>query len=98
METNQNNWDIKLPKALITHNSTCHSEINASPSKFILENPHHCNPFFPVSEETLMTWKVGIPKFAPFEVGENVHKKVQKTGNLVSDKLNARYEGPFKIV
>ena len=98
IETNQNNWDIKLPKALITYNSTIHSEINASPSKFILENSHQCNPFFPVSEETLKTWKVGNPKFAPFEVGQTVLKKVQKTGNLVSDKLSPRYEGPFKIV
>ena len=92
------NWDSSLSKALITYNSTVHSEIKTSPSNFILNHSHQSEPSLPISEATIKTWRVGNPKFSPFRVGQKVLKKVQRSGNLVGDKLKARYEGPFEIM
>ena len=43
-------------------------------------------------------WKAGHSSFALFRTGEKVWRKVQLKGNLSSNKLTERYEGPYKII
>ena len=94
---NGNSWDEHLTRALVTYNTTVHSEIKSSPSEFLLQQSHECSQSLAISKETMKTWKVGNPKFLPFVVGQKVLKRIQRSGNLVNDKLKPRYEGPFEI-
>ena len=98
IKDNRNNWDEQLTRALVTYNTTIHSELMTSPSEFLLHRAHECSQSLQVSKETIKTWKVGNPKFLPFAVDQKVLKKIQRSGTLVCDKLKPRYEGPYQIV
>ena len=97
LEDSNSEWDVELPKALITYNNTVHSQTQSSPSNIILSKTHECDKKIPINYDTVKTWKVGNPKFSPFQVGQKVLRKIERVGNKVSDKLAPRYEGPFQI-
>ena len=92
------NWDNKLGKALIVYNNSWHSQINSTPSKYILQNTHSLNNLIPVHSETVENWKQAHPKFSSFKIGQQVAHKIQKIGNQVIYKLGKKYEGPFEII
>ena len=91
------NWDVHLPKALITYNQTLHSELNMSPSKFLLSKSHDDDYRLPLQGKIADTWRKGHPKYKPFSVGEDVLVKIEHKGFLTTNKLSAKFDGPFRI-
>jgi hypothetical protein len=94
----QSNWDQYLTQAIITYNNTLHSELNLSPSSFLLNKSHCCNslPLLDVNK-IQQYWKTGHNKYSPFEIGQEVLMKIPTKGNLTIDKLSVKYKGPFLV-
>ena len=97
VEGNNTNWDLHLPRAMVIYNNTVHSQTKQSPSDIILKKSHEPEKVLPIDRSTMKSWRMGNPSFAPFAIGKKVLRKIVKVGNLVADKLKARYEGPFII-
>lgn len=97
LTSNPDRWDERLGQVLTTYNNTIHSELNISPSEFLLNHSHNCtnNPNVNILENS---WRVGHPNFVPFKVGQKVIVKVVPRGNLVVNKLMPKYEGPYTVV
>lgn len=55
VKENPSSWDSELGKALIIYNSTWHSQINSSPSDFILKSAHSFNHNLNVDRLTVDT-------------------------------------------
>ena len=98
IDGNPGSWLGKLPKAMIIYNNTKHTETGKSPSDILLTDQHDPNNKIPVKEHTALTWKTGNPKFSPYEVGQKVLRKIIKQGNLLSNKLTPKYEGPYEVI
>ena len=90
-------WDENISNVVINYNNMKHSETNTSPSLCILTQQHDMKLKFPVDKEILQTWKLGHPNFCSYKVNQKVLKKVRRVGNLVRNKLEPRYEGPYII-
>ena len=90
-------WDQGLGKAVLTYNNTAHSQTLMSPSSLILERCHSGEKNLLVDSDTVVTWRAGNSKYASFQIGQKVLKKIEKLGNRVEDKLRPKYEGPFEI-
>ena len=69
-----------------------------SPSQFLLTKSHKSDSNLPIRADIPKLWKDGHPSFAPYWVGQKVLKKVIKKGNLLSNKLSPRYDGPYEVV
>lgn len=91
-------WDDSLAKAVVVYNHSWHSSIGMSPSQCIMTKSHSHIPGALVDKPTVNTWRDGHPSFVSFSVDDLVLKKVQMTGNLVTNKFGARYNGPYKVV
>ena len=91
------NWDTHLPRALITYNQTLHSELNMSPSRFLLSQSHNSDNRLPILGKISEKWRMGHPNYVPFSVGQNVLMKVEHRGFLTTNKLSANFKGPYKI-
>ena len=74
---------------MITWYSIIHSKVNTRPLKAYLDKSYQCKPFFPLSDETLMTGLVGYLKFEPLQI----KKKNQKMVTMC-----VRYEETFEIM
>ena len=98
IECEGGNWDKHLPKAISVYNNTLHSELNMSPSMFLLTKAHKMDNIVPVDSEITKKWRLGHPKFLSFEIGETVIMKRNKIGNLSTNKLEPNYKGPFKVL
>ena len=98
VDQSKSNWDLDLAKALIIHNSTIHSKLGKSPSDCLMNNSYNAETNLPIDNKIKETWKSGHPKFAPFEVGQKILKKIVKIGNRVSHKLTPKFDGPYKII
>ena len=94
-ETEQ--WDEALSKAVIVYNNTVHTNTEQSPSSKILSLAHDKPDKLLVDSKTVETWKPGNPKFAPYNIGDKVLKKIVKMGNKVENKITPIYEGLFII-
>ena len=92
-----NMWDRALPKAIVNYNNSMHSQLKCSPSDMLMNRAHDLPHDIPVNKETVETWKTGHPNFAPFSLNCKVLKKVNKVGNLVSNKFKCNFEGPFLV-
>jgi hypothetical protein len=96
--TNQTNWDKFLPTSVIAYNNTYHSELLMSPVNFLLTKSHKVNTDLLLdSNQVKKLWRIGHPKFIPFEVGQMVLMRVQLKGNLTTNKLAPNYRGPFSV-
>ena len=91
-------WDVVLSKAIVTYNHTYHSQIQTTPSDFIMSKEHTKVDELIIDGNTKENWKIGHPNFSPFEVGQQVIKKKNRKGHLVANKFSAKYEGPFRVV
>ena len=91
------NWDEKLARAMVTYNTTRHSELKESPSEFLLRQKHAIVTGPIASSRTQRSWKPGHPEFAPFRLGELVKKEVCHPGNLLTNKFQRRYDGPLTV-
>ena len=97
MTTGNRDWEDCLAKAVITYNTTKHSEIDMSPSEYLLTKLHsiHDRPIIPVISE--VTWRPGNKNFSSYELGQLVKRKLQLQGNTVTNKFQPRYEGPYRV-
>ena len=91
------NWDQKVARAVISYNNTMHSELDMSPSRFLLTRAHSVQSDPPMNGKLRGVWKQGNPKFMPFQVGELVLLKEQLKGNLTVNKFKERYQGPYTV-
>jgi transposase InsO family protein len=94
---NPTNWDVRLNKALIIYNTTWHSQINSTPTDYILQVAHNFDNIIPIDSSTISNWKEAHPKFSSFEVKQKVAHKINKIGNQLKYKLGRKFEGPFEI-
>ncbi|KAF0301987.1 Adenosine monophosphate-protein transferase Fic [Amphibalanus amphitrite] len=90
-------WDLRLPRAVSAYNSTLHSELGVSPAQYLLGRAHEIGDVPRVPLTTQRTWSPGHPSFAPFRVGEQVKKAIERPGNLLASKLGPRYAGPLTV-
>mgnify|MGYP000297764705 CR=1 FL=1 len=90
-------WDTLLAKVVVSYNSSFHSQISMSPSKFLLRKEHSLTEDGALNCGTREVWKEGHPNFTPFEVGDLVLKKTIFRGHLASNKMIPRFSGPFKV-
>ncbi|KAF0290330.1 39S ribosomal protein L4, mitochondrial [Amphibalanus amphitrite] len=90
-------WDGQLARALVTYNTTRHSELKESPAEFLLQRKHGGVSGPIVSSEIQNSWKPGHPEFTPFRVGELVKKEAHHPGNMLVNKFQRRYDGPFVV-
>lgn len=95
--SHSNDWDIKLPRAIIAYNNTYHSEIKESPNSMLLNNSVKVVPNLPLKSSIVDKWKPGHPRFAPFKLKQKVLLKIQKIGNCLKYKLGKKFDGPFEI-
>ena len=92
-------WDECLPRVLLNYNNSIHSSTGFSPSENILSKSHLTTPAIDIEDTEVdkRYWKQSHPFFQPFIVGDWVLKKVYFQGNLSTNKLKPRYEGPYQI-
>ena len=90
-------WDQNIAKSVLVYNSTKHMELGMSPSEFLLSKSHDVNDL-PALPESSRTWKSGHPNYQPFTVGQLVKKRVIFQNRNVTNKLEPRFEGPYKVV
>ena len=89
-------WDILLSKAVITYNSTYHTQIKTSPSQFILAHSHD------VPESTIRgtieKWTAGHTKYCSFKLHQLVAREKPRSGHLVAAKFQSLYEDPYEVI
>ena len=93
----QSYWDVTLQHALITYNTTLHSQLGMSPADFIVCKAHECDHKLPVAAEVVKTWNEGHIKYEPYQIGQKVLHKITRIGHQVKYKLQSRYSGPYII-
>jgi hypothetical protein len=98
LRSESNQWDMLLPKAVITYNHTMHRELGMSPAEYLLSKPHKSKPFSGVPKEIHESWRTGHPRFVPFKIDDLVVRRVPMKGNLNSNKFSPKFDGPYKIV
>ena len=86
-----------MPKALIIYNNTFHSQLNGTPSAFILKQSHLYDSQVSLNMDATKMWRKGHPNFSPFQVNDKVIKRVHRSGRSVINKFKERYAGPFII-
>lgn len=91
-------WVKSLPRVIMTYNNTVHSETKAPPSSFLLTKPHNKRLVPCINPETKTRWAEGHPQYTPFRVGQPVLKRIPSRGNLLSQKLEAIYDGPYRVL
>jgi len=96
-EEDEDNWDNNISKIVINYNNTVHSQINQSPSEYIMKKIHDTKARFPIDEEMVDNWREGHPNFCSFKLNQKVCKKIQRVGNQLVHKLGKKYEGPFTV-
>lgn len=90
-------WDEDLAHALLTYNHTVHSETGATPAEMILKLSHDVDSVPLLSAEIKDPWAVGHPRYHPFSVGTLVLRKSVLLGNLTTNKLVPRFDGPYQV-
>ena len=97
LQTEGSSWDETLPQAIISYNNSIHSQLQMSPSKFLLSHSHNSNYPFLKTNELQEKWKVGHQKFQPLRVGQYVLKRIPVTDHLTMNKLSPKFKGPYRI-
>ena len=97
LQTSGSDWDILLPRALVIYNNTFHSQINSTPSEFLLKQVHLFDSHVNLDIDATKTWRKGHPNFSPFSINDKVIKIVHRSGKVVSDKFKEKYVGPFLV-
>ena len=91
-------WDLHLPRAVLTYNHTVHSEIGCTPAEKILKISYDIDSQPLLSAEIRHPWANGSPRYRPFHVGSFVLKKTVLVGNLTTNKLLPRFDGPYQVI
>ena len=92
-------WDECLPRVVLSYNNSVHSSTGLTPGENILTRAHSLALVPEEREpEKKSNWKDGHPSFHSFMVGDWMLKKVFFQGNLSTNKLKPRYEGPYQII
>ena len=90
-------WDTLLPTAVITYNTTYHSQIKTTPSQFILGHAHEVPASPAVVRENIETWTSGHAKYTPFKLHQLVVKEKPVSGHRAATKFEALYDGPYTV-
>ena len=90
-------WDRVLSKAIITYNSTFHSQLKTSPTEFLLNNNHNPSNYISLPSQLQQTWREGNPNFKSFKIGDKVIKEIVRPGDRASYKLLPKFEGPYVV-
>ena len=90
-------WDEHLAKSILTYNHTHHSEIACTPAEKILTQSYDITSLPLLSAEIRNPWAEGHPRYQPFKVGTLVLRKTILVGNLSTNKLLPRFDGPYQV-
>ena len=90
-------WDLNLPKAVLTYNHTVHSEIGCTPAEKILKISYDIDSQPLLSAEIRHPWADGSPRYRPFTVGSFVLRKTVLIGNVTTNKMLPRFDGPYQV-
>ena len=90
-------WRENLLKSVVVYNNTLHAKINMYPSQFLLTRTHKTSNSFPLENRLPEAWRLGHPKFVPFQPGQLVLVKLQHKGFLNINKLLPTFSGPFRV-
>ena len=98
LQSGDTSWDQSLLRAVIAYNGSLHSELQMSPSKFLLSHSHSIQSASLVNTEKVQErWKLGHHKYQSFKVGQCVIKKVPITNHVTANKLAPKFKGSFII-
>ena len=90
-------WTHNLTSAVLTYNNTLHRSTGMSPALYLLSKSHDIVDSPAISASSKQFWHYGSPKFNPYSVGQLVIWRVPRKGHCTSDKLGAKYDGPYTI-
>ena len=90
-------WDALLSQTIMNYNSSWHSQILMSPSYFLLKLSHKMANVPALLTDITTYWREGHPNFSPFHLGDQVLKRSVLLGHRVSNKMVARFSGPFSV-
>ena len=93
-----NKWDEVLSRALLTYNHTVHSETGCTPAERIMRLSHNVHTLPLLSAGISNPWAEGHPRYKPFAVNSLVLRKSILLGNLTSNKLVPRFDGPYQVM
>ena len=91
------NWDLRLPQAVMVYNATLHRGLDRSPSSCLLSQAHDLQLCPRLPADVRRVWRQGHPRFAPFAVGQKVLYRIHQPGNLTVNKLKPKFSGPFVV-
>jgi hypothetical protein len=97
VEEQREEWDSLLTKALVTYNSTMHSQTGKTPSARLLEENHEKGIVAPIPLQEREKWVEGHPNFCPFRLGQLVLRKKVSNDKSAVRKLKAKYSGPYRV-
>jgi len=98
LRSNGEDWDNNLAKAVTVYNHTHHQSINCSPSLYLLSYQHGEKETILIPTEIQQKWRIGHDKFQPHKVGTLVMKRKITKGRLNADKMDEKYDGPYRIM
>ena len=83
-------WNEHLSKVVISCNNSWHSQIDISPSQYLLAKVHAPSSSVAVSADTRQVWNKRHPSFKHSRLGNAVLQKVHHPGNLNTNKTKPR--------
>ena len=98
LQSDAASWAEAVPQAVIAYNNLIHSELQMSPSKFLLSNKHNRHSPFISTDEVQRRWRVGHHKFKSFHIGQYVVKRIPVTDHRTVNKLSPKFQGPFVVI
>ena len=90
-------WDEHLPRILVNYNHSVHSSTGQTPSEALLGGSQVRPPGPILTERERAYWRAGHRAFQPFQEGSRVLKQKPMQGNLATNKVEPRYEGPYRV-
>ena len=63
-------WDEELQRTVMIYNTTLHTKLGTSPSKYLIGKNHEVDNSLPLNADMISTWKPGHPAFSSFKLNQ----------------------------
>ena len=97
MQSNGQQWDMNLGRALWSYNASMHSALGTSPCQYLVDygSFQAQNQALGVKEKTF--WRKAHSRFQGFERGDKVLKVIERIGRQNVDKVSQMAKGPYVV-